>query len=164
MELALLGAAAAVEAIQDGLITSEDLVQACLNQIDRLEEQIGAWAFLDPDLALHQAREADSAMRAGIRCGPLHGVPVGIKDIFDTQDLPTEDGTVLHAGRQPIKDATLISNLREAGAVIMGKTVTTELAVYSPGKTRNPHDLNAPPADHRAAQLRLWRQAWCHWP
>ena len=84
-------------------------------------------------------------MRAGLPCGPLHGVPVGVKDIFDTQDLPTEDGTILHAGRQPIKDATVISNLRKAGAIIMGKTVTTELAVYSPGKTRNPHDLSRTP-------------------
>ena len=145
MEMALLGAAEAAEAIRGGLISSEDLVKTCLKQIDSLEEQVGAWAFLQPDLALHQAGEADSEMRAGMPCGPLHGVPVGVKDIFDTQDLPTEDGTILHAGRQPIKDATVISNLRKAGAVIMGKTVTTELAVYSPGKTRNPHDLSRTP-------------------
>jgi Asp-tRNA(Asn)/Glu-tRNA(Gln) amidotransferase A subunit family amidase len=72
--------------------------------------------------------------------GPLHGVPVGIKDIIDTADMPTEDGTVLHAGRMPDRDARVVSMLRAAGAVIMGKTVTTELATYSPGKTRNPHD------------------------
>ena len=145
MEMALLGAAEAAEAIRGGLISSEDLVKTCLKQIDSLEEQVGAWAFLQPDLALHQAREADSEIRAGMPCGPLHGIPVGVKDIFDTQDLPTEDGTILHAGRQPIKDATVVSNLRKAGAVIMGKTVTTELAVYSPGKTRNPHDLSRTP-------------------
>jgi Asp-tRNA(Asn)/Glu-tRNA(Gln) amidotransferase A subunit family amidase len=145
METELLGAAEAVEAIRDGLISSKDLVTDCLKRIDRMEEQVGAWAFLQPDLALHQAREADSAMQAGMPCGPLHGIPVGVKDIFDTQDLPTEDGTILHAGRQPIQDATVISNLRKAGAIIMGKTVTTELAVYSPGKTRNPHDLSRTP-------------------
>ena len=100
METALHGAAEAVRAIRDGLISAEDLVKACLERIDRLEEQVGAWAFPQPELALHQAREADAAMRAGMPCGPLHGVPVGVKDIFDTQDLPTEDGTVLHRGRQ----------------------------------------------------------------
>lgn len=145
MEMALLGAAEAVEAIRDGLMTSEDLVGACLTQIENLEEHVGAWAFLQPELALHQAREADSKMRAGLPIGPLHGIPVGVKDIFDTQDLPTEDGTVLHAGRQPLADATVVSKLRAAGAIIMGKTVTTELAVYSPGKTCNPHDLNRTP-------------------
>jgi Asp-tRNA(Asn)/Glu-tRNA(Gln) amidotransferase A subunit family amidase len=70
---------------------------------------------------------------------------VGVKDIFDTKDMPTEDGTVLHAGRQPIEDATAVSLLRQAGAVILGKTVTTELAVFSPGKTRNPHDPERTP-------------------
>jgi Asp-tRNA(Asn)/Glu-tRNA(Gln) amidotransferase A subunit family amidase len=77
--------------------------------------------------------------------GPLHGVPVGIKDIFDTKDMPTEDGTPLHRGRTPAYDAAAVSRLREAGAIIMGKTVTTELAVYSPGKTRNPHDPERSP-------------------
>ncbi len=72
--------------------------------------------------------------------GSLHGVPVGVKDIFDTRDMPTEDGTALHAGRQPGQNATAVSLLRQAGAVILGKTVTTELAVYHPGKTRNPRD------------------------
>ena len=79
-----------------------------------------------------------SAGRAAV--GPLHGVPVGIKDIIDTGDMPTEDGTVLHAGRTPAHDAAVVAMLRAAGAVIMGKTVTTELATYAPGKTRNPHN------------------------
>jgi Asp-tRNA(Asn)/Glu-tRNA(Gln) amidotransferase A subunit family amidase len=70
---------------------------------------------------------------------------VGVKDIFDTIDMPTENGTVLHAGRHPGHDATAVALLREAGAVIMGKTVTTELAVYAPGKTRNPHDPERTP-------------------
>jgi hypothetical protein len=79
-----------------------------------------------------------TAPRAGLR--PLHGVPVGLKDIIDTADMPTEDGTVLHAGRTPDRDAAVVAQLRAAGAVILGKTVTTELATYAPGKTRNPHD------------------------
>jgi hypothetical protein len=72
--------------------------------------------------------------------GPLHGVPVGVKDIFDTADMPTENGSVLYAGRTPSRDAAVIAMLRAAGAVIMGKTVTTEFAYFSPGKTRNPHN------------------------
>jgi Asp-tRNA(Asn)/Glu-tRNA(Gln) amidotransferase A subunit family amidase len=141
----LMTAIDAAEAIRAGRITSEELVSACLDRIAALEERIGAWAHLDPDHALSQAREADLARREGRALGPLHGVPVGIKDIFDTKDMPTEDGTVLHAGRRPLEDATAISRLREAGAVILGKTVTTELAVYSPGKTRNPHDPDRTP-------------------
>lgn len=145
MELELLGAVEAAQKISDGLISSEELLTACLAQIDRLDDRVEAWAFLDPDLALKQAKAADSALKAGMALGPLHGVPVGIKDIIDTKDMPTEDGTVLHQGRQPQYDATVVTKLREAGAVIMGKTVTTELAVFSPGKTKNPHDLSRTP-------------------
>ncbi len=145
MDLELLGAAEAAQKIRDGLISSEDLVRACLAQIERLEDQVEAWEFIDPDHAVEQAKAADSAIQAGLPLGPLHGVPVGIKDIIDTKDMPTEDGTVLHKGRQPQDDATVVSKLREAGAVIIGKTVTTELAVFSPGKTKNPHDVTRTP-------------------
>ena len=143
--LARMTATEAAEAIRAGRITSEALVRACLDRIAALEERIGAWAFLDPGLALEQARAADRARREGKPLGPLHGVPVGVKDIFDTKDMPTENGTVLHAGRRPAEDAAAVSLLREAGAVLLGKTVTTELAVYSPGKTRNPHDPERTP-------------------
>lgn len=139
-DLTKLTAAEAAQAIRDGKITSEELVGASLDRIKRLEETIGAWAYLDPDHALQQARDADLRRKEGRALGPLHGIPVGVKDIFDTRDMPTEDGTVLHAGRRPDEDATAVALLRQAGAVILGKTVTTELAVYSPGKTRNPHD------------------------
>ncbi|MBT8345714.1 MAG: amidase [Desulfofustis sp.] len=145
MELALIGATEAAEQIRGGLISSEDLISACLKQIERLEDQVGAWAHLDTDFALQQARTADRAMQEGEPLGSLHGVPVGIKDIIDTKDILTEDGTVLHRGRQPERDATIVARLREAGAIIMGKTVTTELAVYAPGKTKNPHDLSRTP-------------------
>jgi len=133
-------AAQAAEGIRNGDFTSEDLVKACLARIDEIEETVGAWTFLDPEYAIKQARKADAARKAGIPLGPMHGVPVGIKDIIDTDDMPTEDGTVLHAGRRPRRDASVAAQLRSAGAVILGKTVTTELAVYSPGKTRNPHN------------------------
>ena len=140
MKLFELSASEAAAAIRNGETTSEELVQACLDRVDALEESVGAWEYLDPEHALEQARTADLQRRGGMPMGALHGVPVGIKDIFDTADMPTQDGTVLHAGRTPAFDATAVARLREAGAVIMGKTVTTELAVYGPGKTRNPHD------------------------
>ena len=104
------------------------------------DARVQAWAFLDPEHALAQARAADDVRLSGQPVGPLHGVPVGIKDIIDTADMPTENGSVLHAGRTPSRDATVVARLRGAGAVILGKTVTTEFATYTPGKTRNPHD------------------------
>lgn len=140
MNLFEISAAEAAAAIQSGEITSEELVRACLDHISDSEDSVGAWTYLDPEYALEQARAADLHRRSGAPLGPLHGVPVGVKDIFDTKDMPTEDGTVLHAGRTPAFDATAVALMREAGAIIMGKTVTTELAVYAPGKTRNPHD------------------------
>jgi len=130
----------AARLIRDGLISSEQLVEACLSRIRDVDSEIQAWAFLDPDYALAQARAADALRLEGKPIGPLHGIPVAIKDIFDTADMPTENGSVIHAGRTPSRDATVVALLRAAGAVIMGKTVTTEFAYFSPGKTRNPHN------------------------
>ena len=145
MNLTQLTAIEAAEQIVDGKISSEDLLVACLKHIDDVDGDIKAWAHLDRDFALKQARERDSELETGKICGPLHGLPIGIKDIFDTRDMPTQNGTELHAGRQPNTDATVVSLLRAAGAVIIGKTVTTELAVYAPGKTRNPLNLERTP-------------------
>lgn len=144
-DLVDVNAVQAAELIDNGRVTSEELVQAYLKRIDQTEETVRAWAHLDRDFALEQARRADQSRKLGGPLGPLHGVPVGIKDIFDTSDFPTEDGTVLHAGRRPQADATAISMLRAAGAVVMGKTATTELAVFSPAETRNPHDPERTP-------------------
>jgi len=140
-----LSAVEGAAGIRAGAFTSEALVRACLDRCEVVEEAVQAWATLDPDHAIAQARQADEAHGAGIDLGPLHGVPVGLKDIIDTEDLPTENGTVLHAGRRPAQDATVAALLRQAGAVILGKTVTTELAAYHPGKTRNPHDPERTP-------------------
>src|SRR5210317_2121039 len=101
MNLSEMSAVQAAAAIRAGECTSEELVQACLDRIDSLEDRLGAWAHLDPEHALQQARDADLYRRSGASLGPLHGVPIGVKDIFDTKDMPTEDGTVLHAGRTP---------------------------------------------------------------
>lgn len=138
-QLNWLSAADAARAIREGAISSEQLVEACLARVRDVEPQVQAWQYLDPEHALRQARARDEDRRAGRACGALHGVPVAIKDIIDTADMPTEDGTVLHAGRTPARDATVVAMLRAAGAVIMGKTVTTECAYFHPGKTRNPH-------------------------
>ena len=135
-----LSAADAARAIRDGAVNSAELVEACLARVREVDDQVQAWVFLDPEHALAQARALDERRKEGAPLGPLHGVPVGVKDIIDTSDMPTEDGTVLHAGRTPAEDATVVARLRAAGAVIMGKTVTTELATYTPGKTRNPHN------------------------
>ena len=140
-----LSAKEAIQSIRDGEITSQELVKACLDRIVEHDEAIGAWVHLDPDYALEQARNADEARERGHPLGELHGIPVGVKDIIDTADMPTENGTPLHAGRTPGDDAGVVERLREAGAVILGKTVTTELAVFSPGKTTNPHDAARTP-------------------
>ena len=138
--LHLLSATEAARLIRGGTISSEQLVEACLARIREVEGDVQAWAFLDPDHALAQARAADEWRLQGRPTGPLHGVPVGVKDIFNTADMPTENGSVLHAGRTPSRDAAVVAMLRAAGAVIMGKTVTTEFAYFSPGKTHNPHN------------------------
>jgi Asp-tRNA(Asn)/Glu-tRNA(Gln) amidotransferase A subunit family amidase len=141
----LLSATEARALIGQGALTSCELVEACLARIDELEPTIGAWAHLDREVALQQAAAADEFRKSGVALGALHGLPIGIKDIIDTADYPTERGTVLHQGRQPERDATLVSLLKEAGAIILGKTVSTELAVYAPGKTRNPHNPDHTP-------------------
>src|SRR5580765_5754452 len=144
-DLHLLSATEGARLIRDGIISSEQFVEACLARIREIDPQVQAWAFLDPDHALAQARAADVLRLSGQPIGALHGVPVAIKDIFDTADMPTEYGSPIYAGRTPSRDATVVSKLRAAGAVIVGKTVTTEFAYFSPGKTRNPHDPKRTP-------------------
>jgi Asp-tRNA(Asn)/Glu-tRNA(Gln) amidotransferase A subunit family amidase len=131
-----LTATEAAAAIAGGTLTSEALVAACLEHITAREERVGAWQYLDAEQALTQARACD---RSPAR-GPLHGVPVGIKDLIDTADMPTTYGSPIYAKHQPAWDAACVALLRAAGAVIMGKTVTTEFAMFTPGKTANPHN------------------------
>ena len=143
MDLTNLNWAPANEAarlIREGAVTSVQYVEACLEEIGKRDGDVQAWTFLDPEYALAQARAADEFRLTGQPVGPLHGVPVGLKDIIDTADMPTENGSVICAGRTPSRDAAVVALLRAAGAVIMGKTVTTEFATRHPGKTRNPHN------------------------
>ena len=135
-----LSATALAQGLCTGVFTAEAVAQSCLARIVAREPEVRAWAWLDPEQVLAQARAADRRRAAGAPLGALHGIPVGIKDIIDTADMPTENGTVLHAGRRPATDAAIITRLHNAGAIIVGKTVTTELATYAPGKTRNPHN------------------------
>ena len=140
VDITSLTAAEALAALREGRTSAEELVRGCLARLRADEARVQAWAFVDDERALEQARNVDRVRREGHATGPLHGLPVGVKDIIDTADMPTEDGTVLNAGRRPDYDATVVERLRSAGAIILGKTVTTELATYAPGKTRNPHN------------------------
>lgn len=126
----------AVRAIAERQLTSRALTDVCLGAIDVHEAEIKAWQFLDPEAARAQA-DARDAETAG---GAMHGVPIGVKDIIDTADMPTEYGSPIHRGHRPSTDATCVTRLRAAGAVILGKTVTTEFAAFKPPVTRNPHD------------------------
>ncbi len=136
-----LSAVAAARAIAQGKITSRQLVGACLERIASRDETVGAWEHLDPAQALAQAAECD---RTGGK-GPLRGVPVGIKDIIETADMPTCYGSALYRNNRTQVDAECVRRLRGAGAVILGKTVTTEFAVFAPGKTTNPHNVRHTP-------------------
>jgi Asp-tRNA(Asn)/Glu-tRNA(Gln) amidotransferase A subunit family amidase len=133
-----------VQSIKKGEITSEELVKTYIGEIKKKEADVKAWEFFDEELAIAQAKKLDLLHQSGNH-GDLHGIPVGVKDIFDTADMPTTDGTEIHKKNPSLNDCTVVSKLKQAGAVIMGKTVTCELAYYSPGKTKNPYDLSRTP-------------------
>ena len=132
-----LSATEIVRGVAAQKFTAESVVRACLSRIAAREPAVHAFASLDPELALKQARDLD---RGTIR-GALHGVPIGIKDVLDTADLPTEMGSPIYRGHRPARDAACVALLRAAGAVILGKTLTTEFAGMEPGATANPHNL-----------------------
>jgi Asp-tRNA(Asn)/Glu-tRNA(Gln) amidotransferase A subunit family amidase len=136
-ELWGLTATEAASAIAAGTLSSEALVRACLSRIEAREPEVGAWAWVDREKAIRQARERDRTRRSGV----LHGVPVGIKDVFDTRDMPTQYNSPIYVDHRPGQDAAAVSLLRSSGAVILGKTETQEFG--APGRsalTRNPHN------------------------
>jgi len=137
----MIGAAEAVARLSRRELSAEELVRQCLARIAAREPEVQAWEVLDAEGALAEARRID-ALRDRPR---LCGLPVGIKDLIDTAELPTGYGTPIHRGHRPARDAECVRRLRDAGAVVLGKTVTTEFAVYSPGKTRNPRDPSRTP-------------------
>jgi amidase len=136
-----ISASDAAAAIAAGKLTSEALVAACLDRIGARENAVQAWAFIDPDLALSQARSRDREKPRS----RLHGIPVGIKDVIDTCDMPTEYGSPIHRGHRPNCDAACVAQVRELGGVILGKTVSTEFATRHPNKARHPLDPTRTP-------------------
>jgi len=127
--------------LASGALDALALVDSYIKRIEAREPQVGAWAWFDPEFARAQARTLDAHRRAGRPLGRLHGLPVALKDVVDTQRIPTENGCAQDAGRVPLRDAFVVERLRKEGAILMGKTVTTELAFMQPGKTANPHNL-----------------------
>lgn len=124
--------------LASGAMSVEALARLYLEQIAAREPEVQAWAWLDAEHVLAEARQLDQRRLSGAPIGPLHGLPVALKDIIDTARIPTANGTVLDEGRVPEHDAFLVARLKAAGALIMGKTVSAELAFLGPGKTRNP--------------------------
>lgn len=141
-QLSSITATTAYELMTEGQLSSEELVRACLDRIRDREDTVRAWSFVDWEGAIEHARECDRSPRRG----PLHGIPVGIKDIVDTKDMPTLLGEPeIYRDRRPDADATLVGHLRAAGAVIVGKTAPSKHTIMLPGKTRNPHDPTKTP-------------------
>jgi len=136
VELWSLTAREAAARIENGEVTASALLRAALERIAAREEAVRAWQSLDPEAALAQA----AALDKGLRRGPLHGLPLGVKDIFDTADMPTGYGSPIYASHRPAWDCAPVALSRAAGAVAVGKTVTTEFAYFHPGETRNPHN------------------------
>ena len=136
-ELHALGASELALSLARREISAEHVVRACLDRIQAREPEVNAWEHLAADAALAQARALDQGPVQGL----LHGLPIGVKDLFDTADMPTTYGSPIYAGHRPRADASVVALCREQGAIMLGKTVTTEFATFTPGKTRNPHRL-----------------------
>jgi aspartyl-tRNA(Asn)/glutamyl-tRNA(Gln) amidotransferase subunit A len=137
--------AGASRALREGRTTCTALVAECLAQIDHWEPEVRAWVVVDRDRAAETARRLDRELSEGKDRGPLHGIPIGIKDLIDVAGLPTACGAQRWARRRARSDATVVANLREAGAVILGKTITTPYACIDPSVTRNPWNLDRTP-------------------
>ncbi|HEX3631274.1 MAG TPA: amidase [Casimicrobiaceae bacterium] len=136
-----LSATSAAHKLAAREITAEALLADCLARIAERESEVRAWTFLDTDAALRRARALDAQGSSGL----LHGLPIAVKDLFDTLDMPTAYGSPIYAGNRPAWDAACVAMARAAGAIVVGKTVTTEFATFHPGPTRNPRNLKHTP-------------------
>ena len=134
-------ASALVPQLERREITAEQLVHACLERIQVREGDVQAWEYLAADSALEQARQLDRRPVQGL----LHGIPIAVKDLFDTADMPTTYGSPIYASHKPIADAAAVALCRAQGGLMLGKTVTTEFATFKPGKTRNPRGITHTP-------------------
>ncbi|MBX2837919.1 MAG: amidase [Gammaproteobacteria bacterium] len=140
MSLESLGICEASTLLNNGNVSALELVNDCLKRIQEHDDTIQAWAWLDPEYARKQATHLDAIRSQGKPVGRLHGIPIAIKDIIDTALIPTEHGSSIFSGRKPKNNAVLVERLLQQGAVMMGKSVTTSLATFVPGKTTNPHN------------------------
>jgi len=145
MDIVGLSAKQLIEKLKSGELSSVDLCKAYIDRIKKFEKDVHAWAHFDEKILLEKAEESDNHRKSGKPLGLLHGIPVALKDIIGTIDMPTECGTVLRKGISAFQDAEIVDLLKSEGAIIMGKTNTTELAYFSPSKTRNPHDYSRTP-------------------
>ena len=136
---------ASLARIASGELSSVQLVEQYLEELEKSESVIRAWQHLDKAYVLSEAKHLDDLQRSGQPLGALHGIPVGIKDIFNTDNMPTEFGSPIYRGHTPAANATTINQLKQAGAIIMGKTVTTEFAYMHPSVTTNPHNREHTP-------------------
>ncbi len=136
-----LTATEALSAIKADKLSSEALIQSCFARIDQRDSDVCAWECTNRELSLKQARELDLQERTKA----LHGIPIGVKDIIETDELPTGNGSPIFSGQQSKQNADCVNRLKEAGAIVLGKTVTTEFAFLNPGKTRNPHNIQHTP-------------------
>tara|TARA_A100001011_G_scaffold232398_1_gene240341 strand:+ start:531 stop:1865 length:1335 start_codon:yes stop_codon:yes gene_type:complete len=134
-----------VAKMREGQISSVEVCKAYIERINKFEKDVKAWSFLDKKILLEKAEEADDYRKSGKPLGQLHGLPIAVKDIFGTYDMPTECGTVFRKKMSASQDSEVVNLLKNAGAIIMGKTVTAELAYICPGKTTNPHDYSRTP-------------------
>lgn len=139
MDIATLPLSALQQQLASRSLSAEAVARAFIERVESQEASVQAWTFFDADLVLQQARRLDQ----GPVLGPLHGIPLGIKDLMDTEDMPTTYGSPIYEGHRPVADAACVEASRAAGAIVMGKTVTTEFATFKPGKTRNPRALPA---------------------
>ena len=131
--------------IKDAQLTSVEVCEKYIERIDKFEKDVKAWAHFDKKVLLEKANEADDHRRSGKPVGPLHGVPIAVKDIIGTVDMPTECGTIIRKGKSYSQNAEIIDLLHASGAIVMGKTATSELAYLGPPATTNPHDKNRTP-------------------
>ena len=155
-----LSASEAVLRMAQKRLKARDLVEACLDRIEAREGQVHAWEALDPDGARKRADILDKRSRPA---GPLHGIPLAVKDIISTRTLPTTCGSPIYRDHVVGKDAACVTQLVKAGAIVLGKAVTTEFAGAHAGKTHNPHNLRHTPAGSSSGRRRPWPTSWRRW-
>ena len=141
----------AAVALQNRSLSAQTYLAQCLEQIEAREAEVQAFAYIHREGAMARAKALDDlAIQGG-----MHGLTVGVKDVFDTYDMPTQGGSRAFAGHQPIQDAAVLATLRRAGAVMLGKTVTTELATFPTNGTRNPLNLEHTPGGSSSGSAAL---------